>query len=284
MTKRLYSIRSRAKLIGDMDTPTPNDEDCFVWDTVQNDAMGDIDAASGGVMSPRLEATFDISKGISNIIGKQAPMTATYRVKGIQVRLVNSDLGIDNDRGGMFYGTCEYYSPNVHNIDCIQAHRTLERNVESTQIDMDSMFLPTHDNYQGFRFGWNRQGEVHYPTTFVDAHGVQHGLSLDEMKARYELVLHQGEANLNRLWGSRFGNPSKLLWSADMDLNITNGDVGSNQWEFSCPEGNHLDILGGLLRFTVEGSSIQETLLSGDLTDDDFFLEAAVLVEGWSTW
>lgn len=273
-------------------------------------ASGDIDADNDGVISPRYRAVVDLSHGLGLALGKQLPMTAIYRVKGIKVGIRPVDDTIDNSDGGvMFGGNIKYIFPNKHNIDAIQAARKIERMKESVQIDSDSdIFGTTNSGYNGFRFGWRTESDVYYATR-EDFSGV--GVPVDGGTASWCLYSDDGALGIldnyddwkgllpesgvetRNLWTTRVGEPAKMMWNCawvshteaqtqipEMDVILSTGAVSQADFNKQWGADNHLPVLGGLLIVDVNYSSTDPP----GTADDDYYVFVEVDVEGWEAF
>ncbi|AXH76826.1 MAG: hypothetical protein [Cressdnaviricota sp.] len=124
----------RSKQIHSVSTVVTNDTDDGGYEGaswVINDPVGsNISPDSDGVFGTTKYVLVDLSKLLSVKLGRQMPMTATYRLKGFQIGLRNVDDADDNDRSAFMGGTVFYHSPTKHKIDALQAARFVERHNE----------------------------------------------------------------------------------------------------------------------------------------------------------
>ena len=238
----------------------------------------------------------DLSHGLGYTLGKQLPMTAIYRVKGIGISIRPVDDIDDNDDGGiMFGGQIKWLPPNKHMIDAIQAAREVERLSESTQIDTDSdLFGTATRDYTGFRFGWRTESDVIYATRegFDEGDEVEGGTPswclfeddgalgiLDNYNSWKGLTPHQDQ---NRaLWTRRVGHPANMKWAVSW---VSHGEAGVGvapqadyRWQ---SDKNHIDVVGGILLVDVQYSSTD----SSSVVDDDYTVHVTVEVEGWEAF
>lgn len=268
---------------------------CWVIDTpVGSNISPDADGAMGSTQY----ILVDLSYMLSEKLGRQMPMTATYRVKGIQIGLRNVDDTDDNDRGAFFAGTMFWHSPTKHKIDALQAARFVERHNELDQVDGDSIFFGStaQNDYSGFRFNWNEDNQIAHPTG--EAIGAIAGNSRDEWNIQdtlvgysYGALAHGSEERTNQLWGRRTGVSDEMQWSAQI-LNALHEDsvVTStallekperNDFVAPIPANNHLELLGGLLLISVAQSN---SIPNGDVSPDDYDIQVSLQVEGWEKW
>ena len=113
----------------------------------------------------------DLSDLCSQVVGRQCPQTANYRVVGLKASIRNVDDSADNDRGAVFQGVVGWKTPTSHQIDAIQAHRAALREASADDIDSGLGILSTTKNYSGFRFGLNGANQVRYQSNLDDITG-----------------------------------------------------------------------------------------------------------------
>jgi len=272
-----------------------NHDEIGLGETSEIPPSGDIDLDNDGIIGPRYRAIIDLSHGLGQALGKQLPMTAIYRIKGVRVGIRPVDDSTDNTQGGvMFGGNIKYIAPNKHNIDAIQAARKVERLQESIVVDSDSdIFGSGNVGYNGFRFGWRTESDVYYATR-EDFAGigmpVEGGLSswclysddgalgiLDNYATWKGLVPQVGTDGRN-LWNDRCGLPSKMQWSCTWVSD--SGAQAQADYIKQCGSENHLPVLGGLLALDVIYSSTDGT---GSI-DDDYNVFIEFDVEGWEAF
>lgn len=257
----------------------------------------DISPDADGEFPNPPQVIIDISHMMSRALGKQMPMTGTYRVTGIKVGLKNVDDAVDdNDRGAVFAGYIYWHTPTKHKVDAFQASRMLEKNSEHDEIDGDSIFLSSDRDYSGFRFNWSADGDISYPTVgagvgnFVATTGKQEW-SLADILDLYEDALAQPGDKSNSLWTARTGGPSIMRWAAQWN-NAQHEDstLGSTSlieqplvgdFVYQAAADRHIDVLGGLMVIEFQSSN---TLPNGDASPDDYDIQVELQIEGWSTW
>lgn len=272
-----------------------NHDEEGLGDTSDVPANGDIDLDNDGVFGTRHRAIIDLSHGLGQALGKQLPMTAIYRVKGLRIGIRPVDDSVDNSQGGvMFGGNVKYIFPNKHNIDAIQAARKVERLAESQTVDGDSdVFGTSHSGYNGFRFGWRTEADVYMATreSFSSAgEAVEGGTAswtlysddgalgiLDNYSTYKGLVPEPGTEQRN-LWNSRCGSPSKLMWTCSWVSD--NAQASQPDYRKQWGADNHLPVLGGLLVLDVIYSSTD----GPGSVDDDYVVFVEVDVEGWEAF
>ena len=241
----------------------------------------------------RYRIAVDLSNAMSSIIGKQCPMTANYRLKGLGIRIRPVDDWLDNEAGGcVFSGDVKYLLPNKHNIDAIQACRQLENYAEESGLDSDSTWMQsTQANYKGFRFGWRTELDVAAPTT----EGFSLGAAVEGGAASWNLYNDDGALGMmdlwrtykdlnptqsNTLWEHRIGNTSKFGWMAGWLDDAEAGSVPEGDFLMMCPPDNHIEILGGLLMIDFTHSTLRE----GIINSNEYHVYVDVHVEGWEAF
>jgi len=315
-SKNTYTISKKVTITPHGDGGLPgewavwvNHDETGVGDTSDIPAFGDIDADNDGVISPRYRAVLDLSHGLGLALGKQLPMTAIYRVKGVKVGIRPVNDGIDNSDGGvMFGGNIKYVFPNKHNIDAIQAARKIERMKESVQIDADSdIFGTERSGYNGFRFGWRTESDI-YCATREDFSSV--GAAVEGGTASWCLYSNDGALGIldnyddwkgllpesgvetRNLWNTRCGEPAKMMWNCAWisnteaqtdsvgDMAFSTGAISQADFNKQYGADNHLPVLGGLLIVDVNYSSTDPP----GVQDDDYYVFVEVDIEGWEAF
>lgn len=245
----------------------------------------DIDIDNDGEMYETI--IVDLSHMLSQTLGKQMPQAATYRLNYISIGLVNVNDGDDNDSGAFFAGTVDFYSPTMHRIKALKAGRELEKRLESTQVDADSVFFRTEKDYRGYRFNFEFDDDVEHATAeTLGAPFTQTEWNMKDIFQAYSLSVNPTGMASNSLWSNRTGNLSKIRWSADI-LNNSIDDDGLdsnlyqpqiNDYVWTAPGGVPIEVLGGLLRISVLETSTD----SPEIVDDDYQLRVTIGVTGWS--
>lgn len=252
-----------------------------------------------GVFGTTKYALIDLSYLLSEKLGRQMPMTATYRLKGLQIGLRNVDDTDDNDRGAFMGGTVFWHTPTKHKIDALQTARYVEYLNEADQVDGDSKFFSDNwqNEYSGFRFNWNEDSQVLFPTGEAlgnIAGKVASEWNLQDTLVGYNYALAGGAGSstaVNKLWGRRTGIADEMQWSASV-LNALHEDstLGMtslhekperNDFFMPIPSNNHLDVLGGLILISFSQSN---SIPNGDVSPDDYDIQFSVQIEGWEKW
>lgn len=249
---------------------------------------GSIDIDNDGAM-PFTRGLIDLSQALSQRLGRQMSMMATYNVNYIGIRLVNADDTDDNDGAANFGGKIQFWSPTKHRINALQMAREVEKAYESTQIDADSFFLSTDVDYRGLRFNWDADDQVRYATQESSTSHIGDQYSMSEIFRIYSLM--QGSPiQSNALWSTdgRAGFTEQIGWTASYSnydlifdpIPVVNYDPytpRSDRFELNLGS-NHISVLGGLLMIDVVDCSTD----SPQAIDDDYYVEVTVGVSGWS--
>ena len=147
MSKSLYCLSGRLGITDGMNTAGA--------DSVSEHASGNPGGSPSWIV--------DISHLLSEQLGKQMSMTATYRVKGLHLSLRNKDDLNDNNYGLAIGGGVEWYCPTKHRVDAIQYAREYLRDLNAgLRSDDQNPFSPYVDmkSYKGLRFHWYAQSEI----------------------------------------------------------------------------------------------------------------------------
>lgn len=262
----------------------------------------DLSPDADGEYNPYLRFVVDISHMLSRVLGKQMSMTETYRVTGIKIGIKNHDDVDDNDRGMVIGGYLYWHTPTKHKIDAIQACRKIERASEEDQIDGDSLFLRTGNRYTGFRFNWNDDEQVKFPTNAGDVSGWNSYTGSDEwnmwrMLQLYSATIDPEEPKDRQLFISKVGHYDLMRWACGfnnamhVDPPPTVSDPlgqtylienpGVHDFVFQAEANRHIDVMGGLILGEVQWSN---TIPNGDVSPDDYYVNVEITVEGWSSW
>lgn len=284
-SKTLYCLAGRLGVTQGMDTQA--------LDSVNEDNDGEIPESSN------YDWKVDISHLLSEQLGKQMPMMATYRVKGVHLSLRNVNDTVDNDASLAIGGTINWYSPTKHRIDALQYTRKFMQDKFGGINNVDSPFgaWANDKKYRGLRFNWN-----------ADNDGVN-GAILDEstVLAGTEYSLYEIFDHYNQAIGGfpseegydSAGSPGDALWNTRTGLD----EVDSLYWniaytnriqtssfnddgEYNAPSfqtfdffapNNHLSVLGGLMHVHAFHSNTD----TAGLVEDDYYIQCTIMVEGW---
>lgn len=250
----------------------------------------DADGVLEGTSNSR-KIVIDLSECLGYRLGKQIPMTANFRINYLRIGLRNVDDLVDNNGPNYFAGEWEWYAPNKHRIDGVQAWRMLEKKLEEDDTDGEGLFIRNEDRYRGLRFGWLASTDISFATQGAPAGPLPTGYALAPMLAYY----NQGLKNegiptaANAIWDRNVGRSSRMGWSAS----VTNGEfidqltdndpvnvASIKDYEWVAPSGHNIEVMGGLLVLSVTHSNT-DTVQS---IDDDFDFQIDIGVSGWSSW
>ena len=262
------------------------------------DSTGAVSPDVDGFLPTAPTAIIDISDLMSQVVGRQCPMTANYRVKGISVSLRNVDDSDDNDRGAVFQGLIGYRHPTQHIIDGLQMAREVSKKSKSDNIGTDGYLLSTDKSYSGFRFNLATNNEVRFATNMSDVQGwaqsAASGLSYANMNDCLDLWSRHSETpNLytNKLWSKRaFPKYSLMNFSCGLrnanfvSFSTPNAETESvwvSDYKWQAPEGHAIDGCGGLMFLQLTHSN---SLPTGDAIPDEYRFVINLEVEGWTEW
>lgn len=247
----------------------------------------------------------DISTLLSEQLGKQMPMMATYRVKGIQMSLRNVNNDNDNNYALAYGGSVEWYVPTAHRIDALQYARDFARDDRiryTSAADEPFAAYSGSKHYKGLRFNWEADSQV--LSGFDDNATALPGQewSMFNMFNGYNLVISgtpAGEGYTDdgtqgaALWNTRVGvaEVDSLYFNIAYTNSIFNDmpiEESRNTWSFSpsfqdwsfdAGANNHLPVLGGLMHVSGFHSNTDNPRL-GEV-EDEYYIQCTVIVEGW---
>jgi len=238
---------------------------------------GDIDADNDGEMNIVHGGLIDLSDLSSQLLGQQVSQHSKYTVRRIWMSLRNVDDNTDNDESTYFKGDIQMYYPSQHKLDALSLARAAEKAKEMAEIDGDSYFLSSENDYSGIRFGWEEDtpgnwesNQVRFQTSesFTTLPGTQ--WSLNQIFRTYD-IMHPATKN-NSLWQGRSGFwPQKITWAASNASGVGSGDAPAVATDWN---SGHIAMkcLAGLIYVSVSDSAGDE---SGSV-DDDYRLRVTV--------
>lgn len=248
-------------------------------------AGGDVDIDNDGA-GMTAHGVVDLSYGLSLKLGRQMSQTSVYKINYIRIDQVNVDDADDNSLGANFDGQIMFWSPTKNRIDSIQAARLTEKAVEATQIDADSFLMSTDKDYVGLRFNYDAtDNQVRHATAEDFANVSASQWSLAEI-FRISDMAHGAPTESNALWTGRNGQPEALGWATSyqnqaIDTDGVDADIYQpNQNAYEVHFTDPIEVLGGLLKFHVYGSSTD----SPQVTDDDYNFRITLGVVGWEAF
>lgn len=275
----------------------------MVWfdpDSDYVDSSGALQGDLDGVFAPQNQNIIvDLSDLCSQIVGRQCPMTANYRVTGMKVSLRNVDDTLDNDDGAVFQGVVGWRRPTSHLIDAVQAHRATLREATADGIDHQLGLMHNADSYSGFRFGLlnsaSATNQIRFATQIDEIDGYQ-ALSLSgsqyanlvDMLDIWNKTIDGDSEKGNSLWDSRvLTRYSTMPFSAAISNQETETISASgvqmtphvNDFEWQASAGRCIEALGGLLLFQFTHSHT-----SDEIVKDEYHVQIGIEVEGWTEW
>ena len=281
MTTSIYAVAGRLGISAGMDTSEQ--------DTVTEDDDGDLS----------LNYIVDLSHCLSEQLGKQMPMMATYRVLGFGISLRNVDDLNDNDYGAAFGGTVNWFVPTKHRINALQYAREYKRALQPTTSNDPFGPWANDKKYRGLRFNWafdtdGVEGAIADSTADMS----EVDFNLKDLLDRYNQALggipseegyDSSGGTGDALWVTRTGydNVDSVYWNChyrnsafvDSTINSWSFQPESGPWEHRAPAGGHYPVLGGLLKVQVAHSNTDNPRAAE--VEDDYNLQFHCLIAGW---
>ena len=239
------------------------------WSNPSNaPSENDIDADNDGVLDPIHEFSVDLSRIASRAIGYQASMMAGYKLHRIKMGIRPVDDINDNDMYASFGIALDMYPATDHAKKALGLARRVEKADEAAQVDGDSLFLTSGQDYSGFRYGWNA-GNSDTPvfTTNNSIAGMSNEWLLSEIFDAYDSATEPVQSN------AMFGGRAPEQMTTTHVVSWTSGAAadaipGINHYRCEDSTSMHsLEILP-LLRGQVKWSTGDEA----GAVDDDFRL------------
>lgn len=288
MTSAVYAVSGRLGHTDGFDESTTS--------TQEEDADGNPTATNYIV---------DLSQLLSEQLGKQMSMMATYRLLGFHVSLRNVDSTFnDNNYGLAIGGAVAWYSPTKHRIDALQHARAYKRELTGVlRGDASDPFGPWSNDrkYTGFRYNWSVdsddvEGALNDSTSLMP----EDEFSLADILYYYNQAIggSPGESGYDSaggvgdaLWNTRVGHNEveSLYWNAsyrnqefidNATFNSTAFTPEFQAWEHRAPSGTHYPVLGGLLKVSVNHTNTDNPRAAD--VNDEYYLQFTALVGGWS--
>lgn len=238
-------------------------------------AFDDIDADNDGVITPNHGALIDLSDLSSQMLGQQVGQHAKFKIRRIWLSLRNNDDGTDNDESTYFAGSFRWWHPTKHRLRAMSMARQIEKYNEADQVDGDSFFLSTDNDYSGLRFGWGSTVDFGVDQVRHQSNEAITGLpgtqwNLWDIFQAYNAMTTP--AQTNQLFGGRAGTRASMLpWCAASASGDGAGDAPALLTDFNSGMISQ-EILGGLLYLNVSHSSGDE--VGGQ--DDDFYVAVGI--------
>lgn len=237
----------------------------FTW-TSNEPSNNDIDADNDGVMNPSHQFIVSLSDIAGSILGYQASMMASYKIHRVRVGIRPVDDVVDNDAQTQFAGDLCFHPCTEHGKKALQMARKVEKAKEATEVDADSLFLTTDNDYSGFRYGWsnvNSGGVAHKTANGVAGMGADWYLS--EIFSAYNAATAPVQSNA--IFGGRAPEESRLGWSCGFDAGLAGGLSAQTDFQVN----TSVEILPIILGRVLYSSGDEEGLV-----DDDYHVEVEI--------
>jgi len=251
---------------------------------LQESAGGDghIDIDNDGEIFPEpFQFIIDLTEATSNILGRQASQMAAYRIHSITIGIRPVDDANDNDESAFFAGRWLMYPHTQHGETMLKLARSVEKASEEHEVDSDSLFLASADNYKGFRYNWTQANELPHATSENIA-GVMDGQW--DLATIRQVYAQQNPITKGRALAS---TRAPYLMSHGFVCALASG-IGSGD---SPPPGGNaadhtldlksIDVLGGLIKGEIAYSSGVE---DGTWDDDYKVMVSVVWTPEVSKW
>jgi len=224
----------------------------------------DIDADNDGVMDPSLHFNIDLSRVAARAIGYQASMMSGYKLHSVKVGIRPVDDISDNDSATQFAGIIDMYPFTDHARKALSLARKVEKADESSQVDGDSLFLTTGQDYSGFRYGWNASNDDHVFATNNSIPGMHTQWVLSEIFDAYDYATEPVQTNA--MFGGRAPEQMSIGWSCGFN-SLGTSSVQHGMTAHDSVTKCNLMVLP-ILKGQVKWSSTDET----GIVDDDYRL------------
>lgn len=240
----------------------------------------------------------DLTRIMSRVLGRQLSQMATFRINYISVQLRNVDDAADNNNSAFFGGNLRYYCPTKHRVDALQLARAYARaRVEGTFGDDPFAQFTDDKDYKGLRFNWSDDDQIQ-GANLDNSSMAGSEFSMTKLFTAYDSMIggtptangyDTGDTQGAALWDSRCAGSvtEGMQWVTSLSNRVTNSaalitdygtDVASSTpWEWSAPNGNAIDVLGGLLRLDLTHGNV-DTFGS---VEDEYELMVTIGVAGW---
>lgn len=213
------------------------------------------DAFEGGEPASVPVAIVDLSAAASQLLGKQVQQSQNFRLRRVQVGYRPHDAAVDNESDVAFQGRLEWWAPTDHFKEAMSLARAVERAQEEDQVDQDSLFLSTEQDYSAMRMGWSADDQVVHQTSegVIGIPGSQWAVSKVQDIYNQMTVPVQN----NALFDGRFPSTQSLMWHATLSSGKDNAD-GAGRLGYSADyiqDGMLHDVGMGLMALTVTHST-----------------------------
>jgi hypothetical protein len=246
-------------------------------------SAGTIDIDNDGVMGPAAIGYIDVSKMLSERLGRQMSQMMIYEIDYIRIELLNVDDANDNDTGASFSGFLQYHSPTTNKIKALKLAQKVEHMNESDHVDDNSLYLATSNKYNGLRFGWIGDNQVSFQTHegYANLPGAE--WNMYNIFNAYDASHPPAGTLKDNYIGRGCAIPDDIGFSMSYQNNLNSiADLDNNYSPLSTPyELNNakIDCLGGLMCLYISHSSVDDGAQT--LIDDDYEVRITVGVKGW---
>lgn len=229
-------------------------------------SLGDIDIDNDGVFLPAFTFLIDCSELASQVLGRQISMTKPITIHGIRIGIRPVDDVSDNDESAFFAGEFrwQHYTPHVQKALALAVQ--MEKFAEGGEVDADSFFLSTTQDYSGLRYGLVYDNEIRFQTAGWPAGG---DYTWTKIRNAYNAMTEPAQDNA--LFAGRVGELGGAQWVCGLASGVGTGDSpplgGNADWEMSTRQ-EILPIIQGIVQFS-----------SGDevgAVDDDYAVYCTV--------
>lgn len=231
----------------------------WIEDTPLN---GDIDIDNDGVLNPALQFVVDLSEIGSHILGRQVSMTRGVTIHNLGISIRPVDDVTDNAESAFFAGRFQAYPVTDHALKALSLARQMDKFLEGPQLDADSFFLSTEQDYAGMRLAWTDDpvDQIKFPTAGWPNGG---NYTFGKVFGAYDDMTNPVQTNA--LFDGRAPSPVSWHWVCALASGIGQGDsppYGGNSADWNME--TRVDVFP-LLRGLVEFSSGDE---EGPVDDD----------------
>jgi hypothetical protein len=212
-------------------------------------SSGDIDIDNDGVYNPALTFIADLSEIASQVLGRQVSMTSPVVLHGIQIGIRPVDDVADNDESAFFAGEFRFQHYTSHVQKALSLARQMEKFSEGGELDADSFFLSTTQDYSGLRYGLDFNNEIRFQTAGWPAGG---DYTWTKIRDAYNAMT--APVQDNALFAGRCGELGGTQWVCSLASGVGVGDSpppggASADWQVQTRQ-EILPFVQGLIRFS----------------------------------
>jgi hypothetical protein len=242
--------------------------------------------------------TIDLTRVLSRALGRQLSQMATYRINYISVQLRNVDDTVDNNNSAFFGGNLRYYNPTKHRVDALQLARAYARaRVDGAFADDPFAKFTDDKDYKGLRYNWSGDDNIE-GANLDNSSMAGDEFAMTKIFSAYDSMIggtpsamgyDTGDTQGAALWESRTAHAvtNGMQWVTSLSNRVTSSallinDYGtdmpqSDDWQWYAPNGNAIDVLGGLLKVDLTHGNTD----TFGTTEDEFELLITIGVAGW---